>query len=77
MGNRKYVVTAVSRLSGERERISGPVSEDLAIRLKLDLKRKRACYRPYIRIRVMPFPYKEEWLPFPRGGGKTAMTAYF
>lgn len=50
----QYVVTAVNRLSGVREEISGPMSEEQA-RQRLDREianRSRQRYQPYTRLRV-------------------------
>lgn len=49
-----YVVTAENRLSGVREEISGPMSEDQARqRLEREIaNRSRQRYQPYRRLRV-------------------------
>lgn len=51
---KQYVVTAVNRLSGVREEISGPMSEDQARqRLEREIaNRSRQRYQPYTRLRV-------------------------
>lgn len=50
----KYVITAISKLSGTRVEISGPMSEDAArLRLEKELaSRKRQKYAAYTRLRV-------------------------
>lgn len=51
---KQYVVTAVNRLSGAREEISGPMSEEQA-RQRLEreiVNRSRQRYQPYTRLRV-------------------------
>lgn len=50
----QYVITGISRLTGEREEISRPMDEDEAqIRLDRELKnRKRHKYPAYTRLRI-------------------------
>lgn len=51
---KQYVVTAHNRLSGVREEISGPMSEEQARqRLEREIaNRSRQRYQPYTRLRV-------------------------
>lgn len=51
---KQYVVTACNRLSGVREEISGPMSEEQARqRLEREIaNRSRQRYQPYTRLRV-------------------------
>lgn len=60
----KYVVTAISRLTGEREAITSPKSKELAVRLCVELKLIRARKRVWLRPRIKPCPWKEESLRF-------------
>ena len=66
----KYVVTGINKLTGQRERISNPLSASTAIRKKKELLKSKACGRPYKYIRILPFPYEEEWLQFQYGWGE-------
>ena len=66
----KYIVTGINRLSGQRERISNPLSADTAIRKKRALLESPARGRPFKYIRIKPFPFEEEWLRFENGGGR-------
>lgn len=66
--NHKYVVTAVSRLTGEREAITSPKDRYTAVRLCVQLKLLRAGRRVWLRPRVEPVPWREEWLPFAPAG---------
>ena len=66
----KYIVTGINRLSGQRERISNPLSADTAIRKKRALLESPARDRPFKYIRIKPFPFEEEWLRFENGGGR-------
>ncbi len=50
-----YVVTGVSRLTGERETCSIPVRRQLAELLLNGLKSKPARKRDYLRPKVEPF----------------------
>lgn len=50
-----YVVTGVSRLTGERENVSKPAKWPMAWHLCLTWKKKPACKRDYLRLRVEPF----------------------
>ena len=60
----KYCVTAINRLTGKRERISGALSDQTAIRKKRELMARRARSRPWLRAQVERwYPY-ERWLPF-------------
>jgi len=66
----KYVITGINKLTGQRERISNPLSESTAIEKKRLLLASPARGRPYKYIKIHPFPYEEEWICFPDGGGK-------
>lgn len=68
----KYIVTGINRLTGQRERISNPLSASTAIRKKRELLGSPARGRPYKYIVIKPFPFEEEWLKFPDGGGRIA-----
>lgn len=54
MNKPQYVITGISRLTGEREEISRPMDEDEAqVRLDRELEnRKRHKYPAYTRLRV-------------------------
>lgn len=54
MNEPQYVITGISRLTGEREEISRPMDEDEAqVRLDRELEnRKRHKYPAYTRLRV-------------------------
>lgn len=65
----KYVVTGINKLTGQKERISNPLSESTAIEKKRQLLASPARGRPYKYIKIRPFPYEEEWIRFPDGGG--------
>ena len=65
----KYVVTGINKLTGQRERISNPLSDSTAIEKKRQLLASPARGRPYKYIKIRPFPYEEEWIRFPDGGG--------
>lgn len=64
----KYVITAINRLTGEREEISSPHSEWKARELLLKMQRtpNRTSYRTraYKNPRLEPWPRREESLPF-------------
>lgn len=60
----KYVVTAVSRLTGEREEITSPKDKEIAVRLCLELKLVGARKRVWLRPRIKPLPWREERLKF-------------
>lgn len=66
----KYVVTGINKLTGLRERISNPISVDTAIRKKKQLLASPARGRPFKYIKIRHFPFEEEWIRFPDGGGK-------
>jgi hypothetical protein len=68
---RKAVVTGVSRLSGERENISGFHSHAVCKRMVEVLMKVPAKKRAHLRLRVDLIPWKEEWLRFSDGGGKS------
>lgn len=65
----KYVVTGINKLTGQRERISNPLSDSTAIEKKRQLLASPARGRPYKYIRIRPYPFEEEWIRFPDGGG--------
>lgn len=52
----KYVVTAISRLTGEREAISNPKELETAVRLCMRLKAVKPCKRVWLRPSVKPYP---------------------
>ena len=60
----KYVVTAVNRLSGEREAVTSPKDKETAVRLCGQLKLMKASKRVWLRPRIMPCPWQEERLLF-------------
>lgn len=60
----KYVVTAVNRLSGEREAVTSPKDKETAVRLCAQLKMTKASKRAWLRPRIKPVPWRPEWLPF-------------
>ena len=60
----KYVVTAINRLSGEREAVTSPKEKDTAVRLCGQLKLMKVSKRVWLRPRVMPCPWQEESLLF-------------
>lgn len=60
----KYVVTAVNRLSGEREAVTSPKDKETAVRLCVQLKLVKAGKRVWLRPRIKPFPWQEERLLF-------------
>lgn len=60
----KYVVTAISCLSGEREAVTSPKDKETAIRLCVQLKLLKANKRVWLRPRIMPCPWREESLLF-------------
>lgn len=60
----KYVVTAVNRLPGEREAVTSPKDKETAVRLCAQLKLMKASKRVWLRPRIMPCPWQEEWLLF-------------
>lgn len=68
----KYVITGINKLTGQRERISNPLSESTAIEKKRQLLASPARGRPYKYIKILPFPYEEEWICFPDGGVRTS-----
>ena len=65
----KYVVTGINKLTGLGERISNPLSASTAIKKKLQLLASPARGRPFKYIKIRPFPFEEEWIIFPDGGG--------
>lgn len=69
----KYVVTGINKLSGQRGRISNPLSPSTAIRKKKALLDTPARGRPYKYIKIKPFPFEEEWLRFMDGGVKSSL----
>lgn len=60
----KYVVTAISRLTGEREAITSPKGKEMAVRLCVQLKLTPARKRVWLRPRIKSVPWREEKLPF-------------
>lgn len=60
----KYVVTAISRLTGEREAISNPKELETAVRLCMRLKAVKPCKRVWLRPSVKPYPWQEGTLRF-------------
>lgn len=54
MKHEEYVITAISRLTGERVEISGPMSREMAeARLQRELEsRRRQRYAAYARLRI-------------------------
>ena len=60
----KYVVTAVSRLSGEREAVTSPKDKETAVRLCVQLKLVKAGKRVWLRPRIESFPWQDEKLLF-------------
>ena len=64
----KFIVTGINKLTGQRERISNPLSESTAIEKKRLLLASPARSRPFKYIRIKPFPFEEEWLRFENGG---------
>ena len=66
----KYVITGINKLTGQREKISNPLSESTAIEKKRLLLASPARGRPLKYIRIKPFPFEEEWLRFENGGGR-------
>ena len=66
----KFIVTGINKLTGQRERISNPLSESTAIEKKRLLLASPARGRPFKYIRIKPFPFEEEWLRFENGGGR-------
>lgn len=54
MEKKQFVITAVNRLSGYREEISGPMTRQQAEdRLQRELEsRRRQRYQPHIKLRV-------------------------
>ena len=52
----KYVVTAINRLSGEREAVTSPKDKETAVRLCVQLKLLKASKRVWLRPRVKPCP---------------------
>lgn len=69
MGEAKFVITAVSRLSGNREVVAASGSEVACKRLLDKWKRIPARKRVWLRLRMYKAPWQEEWLPFSGGGG--------
>ena len=61
----KYVVTAISRLSGERESVTSPKDKETAVRLCVQLKLVKAGQRVWLRPCIKPCPWQEERLLFP------------
>jgi len=60
----KWVVTAISRLTGEREAVTSPKDKETAVRLCVQLKLVKACKRVWLRPRIKPVPWRPERLPF-------------
>lgn len=60
----KYVVTAISLLTGEREAVTSPRDKDTALRLCAKLKQTAARKRCWLRPLIKPVPWRSEWLPF-------------
>jgi hypothetical protein len=50
-----YVVTGISRLTGEREAVSKPTSFLIAVALRSKWKRKPARKRDYLFLKVEPY----------------------
>ena len=71
----KYVITGINKLTGQRERISNPLSESTAIGKKRLLLASPARGRPFKYIRIKPFPFEEEWLRFENGGGRSVFAS--
>lgn len=68
---KKAVVTGVNRLTGEREEISGVHSPAVCKRMAEVLMKVPAKKQAHLRLRVDGKPWKEEWLKFSDGGGKS------
>ena len=56
----KYVVTAINRMTREREVISNPLDKLTAVRLCTEQKKIRARKRVWLYIKVNPVPWREE-----------------
>lgn len=50
-----YVITGISRLTGDREEISIPIHESTAKKLLARWKGVRARRRDYLRLRMEPY----------------------
>lgn len=50
-----YVITGISRLTGEREEISIPIHESTAKKLLKQWKEVKARHRVYLRLRIDPY----------------------
>ncbi len=68
---KKSVVTGVNRLTGDREEISGVHSPAVCKRMAEVLMKVPANKRTHLRLKVVEKPWKEEWLKFSDGGGKS------
>lgn len=66
MSNRRYIITGISRLSGRREQISGPMGRDEAMaRLQREVdSRSRQKYPPYTRLRAEHYDAIQLTIPF-------------
>lgn len=53
-----YVITGISRLTGEREEISIPIHESTAKKLLSRWKGEPAHKRDYLRLRMEPYSRK-------------------
>ena len=56
----KYVVTAINRLTREREAISNPLDKLTALRLCAEQKKLHPRKRVWFYPRVKPMPWREE-----------------
>ena len=50
-----YVITGISRLTGEREVVSIPIHESTAKKLLKQWKDVKARHRVYLRLRMEPY----------------------
>lgn len=50
-----YVITGISRLTGEREVVSIPIDESTAKKLLKQWKDVKARHRVYLRLRIEPY----------------------
>lgn len=53
-----YVITGISRLTGEREECSTPIHESTAKKLLARWKGEPAHKRDYLRLRIEPYSSK-------------------
>ena len=60
----KWVVTAISRLTGERVVISSPKEKEVAMLMMQRQKRKNHGRSAWSRLELKPWPFEEERLPF-------------